>query len=86
MRRHEIDPVVSDLVSTELPNEAEELVMARFITRMRNFTNQEDGATMVEYGLMVALIAVVCLVAVTALGVNVAAIFQEIADSVTTSA
>lgn len=55
--------------------------MKRFISRIRNFANQEDGATMVEYGLMVALIAVVCLVAVTALGVNVAAIFDNIATS-----
>jgi pilus assembly protein Flp/PilA len=56
--------------------------MNQFISRMRNFGNEEDGATMVEYGLMVALIAVVCLVAVTALGVNVAGIFQQIAASV----
>ena len=60
--------------------------MKQFISRMRNFANKEDGATMVEYGLMVALIAVVCLVAVTALGVNVAAIFQSIANSVGGSA
>jgi pilus assembly protein Flp/PilA len=60
--------------------------MDQFISRIRNFGNQEDGATMVEYGLMVALIAVVCLVAVTALGVNVAAIFQQIATSVGGSA
>jgi len=56
--------------------------MKQFISGIRNFANKEDGATMVEYGLMVALIAVVCLVAVTALGVNVAAIFQEIANAV----
>lgn len=56
--------------------------MKRFTTTMRNFVKQEDGATMVEYGLMVALIAVVCLVAVTALGVNVAAVFQQIATKV----
>ncbi len=56
--------------------------MTRFITRIREFNNQEDGATMVEYGLMVALIAVVCLVAVTALGVNVSGIFNQIATSV----
>ena len=42
----------------------------------------EEGATMVEYGLMVALIAVVCLVAVTALGVNVKSVFNQIATAV----
>ncbi len=56
--------------------------MEMFISRIRNFGKQEDGATMVEYGLMVALIAVVCLVAVTALGVNVAAIFTQISTAV----
>ena len=45
---------------------------------------REEGATMVEYGLMVALIAVVALVAVTALGVNVAAKFQQIALAIAT--
>jgi len=45
-------------------------------------STEEEGATMVEYGLMVALIAVVALLAVTALGVNVAAIFNQIATSI----
>ena len=39
---------------------------------------REDGATMVEYGLMVALIAVVALVAVTAMGVGVNNMFCQI--------
>jgi len=59
--------------------------MSKFINRVRNFSTQEEGATMVEYGLMVALIAVVCLVAVGLLGTNVAAIFDQIATSVSGS-
>ena len=43
--------------------------------------SKDDGATMVEYGLMVALIAVVALVAVTALGGSVTGIFQNVADT-----
>ena len=43
--------------------------------------HEDRGATMVEYGLMVALIAVICLVAVTAIGVNMSAKFQAIADA-----
>ncbi len=43
---------------------------------------REEGATMVEYGLMVALIAVVCLLAVTALGVNIRGVFEQIAAAV----
>ena len=33
-----------------------------------NFFREDDGATMPEYALMVALIAVVCIGAVTAIG------------------
>ena len=43
---------------------------------------REEGATMVEYGLMVALIAVVALAAVTALGQNVSDAFDEIANAI----
>jgi pilus assembly protein Flp/PilA len=42
----------------------------------------EEGATMVEYGLMVALIAVVCLAAVTLLGTSVSGVFSSIAAAV----
>ena len=35
---------------------------------LNRFVREEDGATMVEYGLMVALIAVVCIAAVTLVG------------------
>ncbi len=44
---------------------------------------RDDGATMVEYGLMVALIAIVALLAVTALGVSVKNIFTDIANKLT---
>ncbi len=41
-----------------------------------------DGATAVEYGLIVALIAVVIIVAVLALGTNLSTMFQAIADRI----
>ncbi len=41
------------------------------------------GATAVEYGLIVALIAVVIIVAVTLLGTNLRAVFQFIAGKLT---
>ncbi len=43
---------------------------------------EEKGATAVEYGLMVALIAVAIIVAVTLLGDNLAALFNSIAGEV----
>ena len=43
-------------------------------------TGTDRGATMVEYALMVALIAVVAMVAVTALGTSVSDIFTSIGN------
>lgn len=50
---------------------------------LHRLLDREEGATMVEYGLMVALIAVVALLAVTALGGGVRDIFQNVADTLT---
>lgn len=44
--------------------------------------NRDRGATAVEYGLMVTLIAVAIVGAVTLLGDNLTAMFNSIADSV----
>ena len=44
------------------------------------FRRNEDGAALAEYGLLVALIAVVCVVAVTALGTQVNIAFSTIAS------
>ncbi|OEU72455.1 MAG: hypothetical protein BA874_13110 [Desulfuromonadales bacterium C00003068] len=41
------------------------------------FLQDEEGATMVEYGLMVALIAVVAIAAVTLLGTEVEDTFDK---------
>jgi pilus assembly protein Flp/PilA len=41
--------------------------MSQFVTR---FVKNESGATAIEYGLIVALIAVVIIAAVTTLGTN----------------
>jgi pilus assembly protein Flp/PilA len=50
--------------------------------RIKNFFKDESGATAVEYGLMVALIAVVIVAAVTALGTSVNSKFNEAATAV----
>jgi pilus assembly protein Flp/PilA len=42
----------------------------------------DRGATAVEYGLMVALIAVVVIVAVTLLGTNLSSLFNTVATKV----
>jgi pilus assembly protein Flp/PilA len=53
--------------------------MSKFISR---FAKDESGATAIEYGLIVALIAVVIITAVTALGTGLSANFNTIASSV----
>jgi len=42
----------------------------------------DEGATMVEYGLIVALIAVVCITAVTLIGSRLASMFTTVASDV----
>lgn len=44
---------------------------------VKNFVREEEGATMVEYGLMVALIAVACIAVVTTLGGSLQALFTD---------
>jgi pilus assembly protein Flp/PilA len=53
--------------------------IAKFQTRM---AAREQGATAVEYGLMVALIAIVIIGAVTLLGGNLNGLFNKVATSV----
>ena len=47
--------------------------------RIVRFFEREDGPTAVEYAVMLALIIVVCLVAITALGSNANAVFSDVA-------
>jgi pilus assembly protein Flp/PilA len=47
-----------------------------------NFIREEEGATMVEYGIMVALIAAICVVIVTALGKDVQGAFDKVEDAI----
>ncbi|WP_270888087.1 Flp family type IVb pilin [Pedococcus sp. 5OH_020] len=55
--------------------------MTNVVAKLR-LTSREDGATAVEYGLMVALIAIVIIAAVTLLGGNLSSLFNSIATSV----
>ena len=46
---------------------------------IRRLWNDEEGVTMVEYGLMVALVAVVAMIAVALVGTNLSALFNTVA-------
>jgi pilus assembly protein Flp/PilA len=53
---------------------------------VNRFRRNEDGAALAEYGLLVALIAVVCVVAITALGTQVNIAFSKIASALSAAA
>ena len=46
---------------------------------LNRFRQNEEGAALVEYGMLVGLIAVICVAAVTLLGQDVSSAFSAIA-------
>ena len=57
--------------------------MSRFVAkRTKTFNKNEKGVTMLEYGLIAALVAVVAVTALTSLGTKLSAQFQAIANTV----
>lgn len=52
--------------------------MKALVQGIARFIRDEEGVTMVEYGLLAALIAVVCIIAVTGVGVNLKAVYSYI--------
>jgi pilus assembly protein Flp/PilA len=55
--------------------------MQSFINSTKAFIRDEDGVTAIEYGLIAALIAAVIVVAVTAIGTRLDAVFGTIRDA-----
>lgn len=56
--------------------------MMHIANKMRRFLTSEDGPTAVEYAVMLALIIIVCLVAINAIGTNANTTFQNVANSI----
>ena len=56
--------------------------MLTYILTRLEMLKGEEGATAVEYGLMVALIALAIIVAVTALGGSLSALFDQISAAI----
>lgn len=56
--------------------------MTAFIAGIKDRVSREEkGATMVEYGIMVAFIAIVVMAVVIVLGPAIAALFQQVVDA-----
>ncbi|WP_296225385.1 Flp family type IVb pilin [Ralstonia sp. UBA689] len=53
--------------------------MDRLTTTLKQFVRDEDGVTAIEYGLIAALIAVVIIASVNAVGKNLSTVFSYIA-------
>jgi pilus assembly protein Flp/PilA len=54
----------------------------RVTQTIRSARGDDSGASLVEYALLVALIAVVCVVAVTLLGSNASTKFSSVASAI----
>ena len=57
-------------------------MLARFSKTVVDFLAREDGPTAVEYAVMLALIIVVCIAAITALGTNANATFTSVSNTI----
>lgn len=57
--------------------------MKKLAQSVQNFLASEDGPTAVEYAVMLALIVIVCLTAIQAIGTNANAKFEEVRDALT---
>jgi pilus assembly protein Flp/PilA len=53
--------------------------MKKWLAKAYEFLRSEDGPTAVEYAVMLALIIVVCITAITALGTNASSTFSNVA-------
>ena len=55
--------------------------MKAFARKVQNFLVNEDGPTATEYAVMLALIIVVCITAITALGTNANKTFTNVGNT-----
>jgi pilus assembly protein Flp/PilA len=68
-------------IGTELSSQHNGVEEMKSLAR---FLKDESGATAIEYGLIASGIAVVIIVVVQLIGTNLTAVFQEVADNLTT--
>ncbi len=60
--------------------------MKSLAQKVQRFLVCEDGPTAVEYAVMLALIVIVCLTAITALGTKVSTTFTNVKDALPSGA
>jgi pilus assembly protein Flp/PilA len=74
-------PASAGRPSGEVTREYRRPEMKTVLRNVRRFLKSEDGPTAVEYAVMLALIIVVCLVAITAVGTQASTTFSNVANS-----
>lgn len=57
--------------------------MMKLYVKARTWMDRDEGATAVEYGIMVALIAVVIIATVILVGEQLVVVFQDVVDALT---
>ena len=60
-------------------------MLSRIVKNVVEFLQAEEGPTAVEYAVMLALIIVVCLIAITALGTSANATFGNVGNAIGTA-
>ena len=55
-----------------------QMLHVHLLQLLNRFRKDEEGAALVEYGMLVGLIAVVCIAAVTLLGTTINGVFSQI--------
>ncbi len=56
--------------------------MTKLLAVHPKFVRDEEGASLVEYGLLLSLVAVVCIAAVTLLGSNISGLLSTLAGKI----
>ncbi len=60
--------------------------MKKIVLKIEAFLKSEKGQGMVEYGLIIALVAIVVIAAIVLLGGNLTGIFNKTANALSTAA
>ncbi len=60
----------------------ENRTMTKLLAASTRFVRDEEGASLAEYGLLLALIAVVCIAAVGLVGTQVSTMFSKVSSAI----
>jgi len=56
--------------------------MTKLLAASTKFVRDEEGASLVEYGLLLSLVAVVCIAAITLLGTSISNLLTTVAGKI----